>query len=289
MCAAEQDEPPEFDQSAVPEKYRLSKERIAAIFEGLTTERLQKLIRLADKSKEDDSVTMKALKEMDPDFKGDFVNFKLKEAIVADLVSEMPDIPDEFPFLEIEPIERVVQRDGEDLKAMNLALTKVAKRLQLAIKYLLVAVEACDDSVGVTIMEATFRSLCLAGDAFSTLQVERFTTPSTRKSIAVATSSDQVPLVVQRARKEAFFRSGAGAKGAASHAPESGDDESVSDSDTSTRSWGRDRRQFAPRNRRPRRLRRMALEKPKYFAPRGRWMVPFRRGKSRAAPPSAPP
>jgi hypothetical protein len=75
-----------------------SPEQLALLFEGLTTDRISKLIRLADKIKEEESQTIQALKQIDPNFKGDFVNFKMKEVIYADFVTQVPELPEEFPF-----------------------------------------------------------------------------------------------------------------------------------------------------------------------------------------------
>jgi hypothetical protein len=177
---------------------------------------------------------------------------------------------------------------------MNIALTKVARRLQLAIKYLLVAVEATDDGVDVSISESLFRGLCLAGDAFSTLQVERFTTPSTRRRIQVSTTDSQIPLVVQKAQKDLFFRSGAGAKRATSPSPEESD-ESLSDIPMRKKKrdafiWGR--RRFLPRQRRNRRPVRRRYDSGKYFQARPRWKFTDRsprRWEPRATAPPAPP
>jgi hypothetical protein len=291
MSEAEPEETSEQEQHNMADRLRPSEAEMAELLRGLTTVRIHKLIRMADKIKEEESQTLKALKEVDPNFKGDFVNFQLKEVTYTDLVSEVPDIPEEFPFLEIQPVERVVQRHAEDLKAMNIVLTRVAKRLQLSIKYLLAALEAMDDHVDVVVSESLFCGLCLAGDAFSTLQVKRYTTPSTRRRIAVSTIDSQVPLVVQKARKDLFFRSRAGAKTAASLSPDSSEDDSDFDSDFAMRPKKRNafnRKRFFPRQRKSRRRQRRVFEAPKYFQPKSRWK-PTRRWELRAAGPPAPP
>jgi hypothetical protein len=291
MMHVDEEETSEQEQHNISDRLRPSDAEMAELLRGLTTERVQKLIRMADKIKEEEGQTLKALKEMDPNFKGDFVNFQLKDVTYADLLTEVPDTPEEFQFLEIQPVEKVVQRDTEDLKAMNIVLTRVAKRLQLSIQYLLAAMEAMDDHVDVVISESLFCGLCLAGDAFSTLQVERFTTPSTRKRIAVSTTDSQVPLIVQKARKDLFFRSRAGAKTAASPSPDSSAEDSDFDSDFAMRPKKRNafnRKRFFPRQRKQRRRQQRVWEAPKYFQPKPRWK-PTRRWEPRAAAPPAPP
>jgi hypothetical protein len=294
MAAPEPEAEEESEQEDSEGHPRPTPEQLAQLYKGLTSERLQKLIRLADKIKEEESQTLQALKQMDPNFKGDFVNFRRKEVIYAEFVSQVPDLPEDFPFLEIEPVDKIVPRDVEDMKAMNIMLTKVARRLQLALKDLLAAVEATDDGVDFAITEALFRGLCLTGDAFSTLQVERFTTPNTRKGITVSTSDSQIPLVVQKARKDLFFRAGAGAKRAASPGPEEDEGDGGSDSEPPMRKkrreeFNRMQRRFKP-SRRPMWKRQRRAEKPRYFKakPRfGAWGP--RQWEHRAAPPPTPP
>jgi hypothetical protein len=115
MSEAEQEETSEQEEVRISDAHRPSKAAMEELLRGLTSERLQKLIHMADKMKEEESQTFKALKDVDPNFRGDFVNFRLKDITYADLVSEVPEPPEGFPFLEIEPVERVVQRDADDL------------------------------------------------------------------------------------------------------------------------------------------------------------------------------
>jgi hypothetical protein len=272
-------------------------EEIAELFRGLKSGGLQKLLRMAEKAmdvEEEESAIMKALIDIDPDFTGDFVNFKMTDLTYADFSTQLPPIPTEFPFIELVPVEKVVQRDADDLRAMNLVLTKVAKRLQLAIKYLLSALEETDERTPTAISEALFRGLCLTGDAFSTLQVERFTTPRTRKTIAVSETDSQIPLVVQKAKKQLFFRSGAGAKRAASRSSDEEADEVESDSDKYMRpkkreEFNRMQRTFHPRRRRPRRQLGRPTNTPRYFQPRAVLKLAQRRWGPRPAPPPGPP
>jgi hypothetical protein len=294
MAALQHDDSSEHEEEEIPQFPGPTQAQIDELFRGLTSERLQKLIRIADKVKEEESPIMKALRDIDPDFKGDFVNFKVKDITYAEFSTQVPDLPEGFPFLELEPVEKVVQRDTEDLKAMNLVLTGVAKRLQLAIKYLLTALDATDDGVETGVSEGLFRGLCLTGDAFSTLQVERFTTPRTRKTIAVSRTDSQIPLVVQKAKKDLFFRSGAGASRAASHSADEEEDESASDSDRFMRPKGRAaftrmQRTFRPRRRTPRRPPRRTFDGPRLYQGKPRFKFVPRHWDARPAAPPAPP
>jgi hypothetical protein len=101
----------------------------------------------------------------------------------------------------------------------------VAKTIQASIKYLITALELTNDDFNPDLTEGLFRGIALLGNAFGALQVERYSTPLIRDSITEAAADSQMPLVVQKARKEAFFRQAAGATAGSSLIPDTEDDD----------------------------------------------------------------
>jgi hypothetical protein len=177
-------------------------------------------LTLAEGSSSSDSFELRSLKEVAPGFRGDFINFTLKDTVYTEMEKEAPGFPLEFPAAEIMPLRKMVPKDVTEMKAMDEKLTSISKGLQVALKYQVQALMSIDPTVDEDIADGVFCGLCITAHAFSALQVERHTTPQVRGRISEAVSGSQVPEIVKKAKKS-FFRN----KGGASEAPPSDGEE----------------------------------------------------------------
>jgi hypothetical protein len=190
-----------------------------------TAQRVEQLLTLAIKQEKIDSPLMATLKGVSPGFKGDFVNFKLKDAALTEMTTNIPETPPDYPFVDIQPVKRPMAKDAAEVRAMDVCLTEVAKNLQASIKILLTTLVDLDADVDDSVAEGMFRGLCLTANAFARLQIERHTTPILRTKITDAAASSEVPEIVRKAKKQTFFRGEAGGAGHPSSKSQSDDDD----------------------------------------------------------------
>jgi Ni/Co efflux regulator RcnB len=205
---------PEPEEGAVEEDSASDSEadrvRVRRILRMFTPETVEALLELTAKKVGDDSQKMANLKEVAQDFKGDFVNFTLKDTVYADMVKDAPEFTHEFRAAEVAPLRRTAPKDAAEVKAMDENLTVISKNLQLAIRYLCSLLRRIYDELDPEITDGIFCSLCLTAHSFSALQVERHTTAALRGKISDAATGSQVPSVVKKAKT--FFRGGGGGR-----------------------------------------------------------------------------
>jgi hypothetical protein len=185
-------------------------EQLRQLMRMLTPDRIRALLELSEKKVGDDSQEMANLKEVAQDFKGDFVNFTLKDTAYADIVREAPEFTQEFRAAEIAPLRRIPPKDAAEARAMDENLAVISKNLQLAIRYLCSLLRKIYDEMDPEITDGIFCSLCLTAHSFAALQVERHTTAALRGRISDAVTSSQMPSVVKKAKT--FFRGGGGGR-----------------------------------------------------------------------------
>jgi hypothetical protein len=189
----------------------------------MTPQKLQKLSKLVEEEEEPPSPTMEALQSVAPGFKGKFSDFKLEQQVYEDFMKGLPDVPQELSTTTIVPVARHLPKDVADVRAMDESLMEISRNLKSAMGYAIVALDDAGSLLYPDVGECMFRCLCLTASAFARLQVERHTTPVIRKTVTDSETNDQLPKVIQQARK-AFFRTGAGAK-SSSHPKQADDDE----------------------------------------------------------------
>jgi hypothetical protein len=211
---------PEEEEEESDQETRQQKLRLAYILEAFTPQRLERLLTLAEGSSSSDTFELRSLKEVAPGFRGDFINFTLKDTVYTEMEREAPIFPLEFPTAEITPLRKIVPKDATEMKAMDEKLTLISKGLQLALRFQLQALKSIDPTVDEQISDGLFCGLCMTAHAFSALQLERHTTAAVRGRISEAVSGSQVPEIVKKIKKS-FFRS----KGGSSEAPPSDGEE----------------------------------------------------------------
>jgi hypothetical protein len=225
MAAPEQD--PTLDDEAEdgvsdsPVSDRLLKE----FFSKMTTKKLQKLTKLMEEEEDEcPSPTVEALKEVSPGFKGRFSDFKLEDSYYEDFMKGLPELPRALKMAKVIPITRHVAKDVADVKALDESLMEISRNLKCIMGYMIVALDNTGPLESPDVGECMFRSLCLSASAFAKLQVERHTTPVLRKTVEDSETIDQLPKVIQQAKKN-FFRSGAGARSSSQQSRAENDDE----------------------------------------------------------------
>jgi hypothetical protein len=186
-------------------------DRFRQLMRMLTPDAVKTLLELSAKKVGDDSQEMVNLKEVAQDFKGDFVDFTLKDTVYADMVREAPEFTQEFRAAEIAPLRRTSSKDAAEVKAMDENLAVISRNLQFAIRYLCSLLRKIYDEMDPEITDGIFCSLCLTAHSFAALQVERHTTAALRGRISDAATGSQVPSVVKKAKT--FFRGGGGGRG----------------------------------------------------------------------------
>jgi hypothetical protein len=197
---------------------------VAAMLKELTPAKIRKLLKLADEPAGRESQEMSSLKEVAPGFKGDFINFTLKDTVYAEMVKESPGCSMEFPMVEIAPLKKVYPKDAAEVKASDESLALISKGLQVAIQYQLENLQSTHDGLDPALTDGIFCGLCLTAHAFSALQLERHTNAHWRGRISEATSGSQEPKIVQQIKKK-FFRKGGGSP----EAPPADEDDSESE------------------------------------------------------------
>jgi hypothetical protein len=221
MAEQEQHEQESEEEGSESEQESQSKDiRLAYILQALTPQTLRRLVTLAEGSSSSDSYEMRTLKEVAPGFRGDFINFTLKDTVYAEMSKEAPEYPAQFPVAEITPLKKTVPKDAAEVRAMDEKLTLISKGLQVALQYQVQALMSLDSGVDEQISDGIFCGLCMTAHAFSALQLERHTTPAVRGRISEAVTGSQVPEIVKKIKKS-FFRS----KGGSSEAPPSDGEE----------------------------------------------------------------
>jgi hypothetical protein len=209
MAELEQpDLPPEGEQEAPGSDDEAPNPRVARMLNSLSADEFLALIDLAKKSSAKDSREMKALKDAAPEFSGDFINFVLKESLLADILKEAPSFPMFIEKSVIPPLKRVAAKDATEVKAMDERLAEISANLQVAIQYLYQALSNLEAPMPDAVVDGVFCGLCMTAQSFAALQVERHTTPTLRGRISEAASGSQVPSIVKQAQK--FFRGDGG-------------------------------------------------------------------------------
>jgi hypothetical protein len=227
MAIAQPDVPPEQgDDDALSEDTKADK-FLMDFFAKMTPRKLQKLSKLVEDDDEPPSPTMEALKSVSPGFKGRFSDFKLEQQAYDDFMKGLPDVPEELNTASIIPVTRHMAKDAADVRAMDESLMEISRNLKSAMGYAIVALDEAGPLMYPDVGECMFRCLALTANAFARLQIERHTTPALRKTVTDSETNDQLPKVIQLARK-AFFRTGAGAK-SSSHPKQSDDDDDEGD------------------------------------------------------------
>jgi hypothetical protein len=222
MAALQQDLPPEGGDAGLSDEAKANK-LLMDFFTKMTPQKLQRLSKLVEEEEEPPSPTMEALKSVAPGFKGKFSDFKLEHQAYEDFMKGVPDVPEELNTASIVPIAKHLPKDVADVRAMDESLMEISRNLKCAMGYAIVALDEDGPILDPDVSECMFRCLCLTASAFARLQVERHTTPVIRKSVTDSETNDQLPKVIQQAKK-AFFRAGAGGK-PSSHPKQEDDDD----------------------------------------------------------------
>jgi hypothetical protein len=216
----EQEQESEEEQSQSGSEPEPMDPRLAWILDNLTPDNFHRLMQLTEDRPRGDTYEMAGLKEVAPGFKGDFINFTLKDTVYADMAKEAPDYPVQFPVIDITPQKKVYPKDVAEVRAMDEKLTFIAKTLQLALQYEVSALISTDDRMDENITDGVFCGLCMTAHALSALQLERYTTAQWRGKIAEVSPGSQVPDIVKKIKKS-FFRG----KGGSAEEPPSEDEE----------------------------------------------------------------
>jgi hypothetical protein len=275
----EEEQEEEEEQSSSNSEVVPRDPRLKYLLEKFTPEAIDTLIGMAKNTQAKDSCEMVHLKGVAPDFKGDFVNFVLKDSIYTEMISEAPDFTMRFEAVPIGPLKKVLPKDAAEVRAMDENLTLISQNLQVAIKYLVHGLSATDRHTDEAVSDGLFCGLCLTAHAFSALQVERHTTAALRSRIVEATAGSQVPTVVQKVKKS-FFRPGGG--GAEAPPPEEEEEDDEEDL-ARMRRKRRDRKRWFTSSSTPHRLAEFRRPKPKFYRPYspGRPARPPFRGRER--------
>jgi hypothetical protein len=274
---SQEHEEEEESESSEEHPFPLPKEQEDLIWAGLRETfppgTVGKLLQMAAKKVKKESPIFSALKEVCPNFKGDFVNFALKEASFNEIMTTLPEIPEGFVFVDIQPLKKPAAKDAQEVRAADLALTEVAKTLQAALRCFLAALDAAPETCDYVCSEGLFRGICLAANALGALQVERHTTAMLRAKISEETPGSEVPVIVQKVKKRSFFRTEAGGRRHPSSNSESSDD---GEAEEPMRKKKRDyfrgsKRIFSPGARRRKRSRPGAFGGGRFYSPKPKW------------------
>jgi hypothetical protein len=270
------------EQEESQEERRQKKLKLAYILETFTPQRVERLLTLAEGPASSDTFELRSLKEVAPGFKGDFINFTLKDTVYTEMEKEAPGFPLEFPTAEIIPLKKIVPKDATEMKAMDEKLTLISKGLQLALRYQVQALLSIDPTVEEDVADGVFCGLCMTAHAFSALQVERHTTPQVRGRISEAVSGSQVPEIVKKIKKSFFRNRGGGSEASPSDGEEEESEPMVKRKREPKKRWFLGRRpQPGPFN--------LQRGRVRFYRPPGRAFRGRGRGRGRGTQAAGPP